>query len=624
MPELNGKSNHTGQARKGSRSIYGAHSSQVKLKGHAVRNTVLILLLLLVILLGICAGFGYKFYKEAMVVKGHEERAISLVSSINGDKAIQNPNAIAGIIPDLQQETDAARQIAHGNLWEVAAKIPVYGDDVRTVQGMVDVVDDVSHRSLPKLSDTATRLLAAKFSEGGGKVNLKPIEDASDGFAESNKMLKEELRTLKNLPDPKISKIDTLYRHGIKQFSAVSDKVDQTSDDIRIVPQFLGSKGTRNYVIAAQTPSEARSGGGLIGSLGSMTTDSGQIKVNSFHPNSDFINLARGGTYEEEAIFSGPLKFNFDIRDVSANPDFPHVATVVKQRWQLSRYSTPVDGVMMIDPVFIQEIIKISGEVRLPDGMALNGNNTAEFFMNGIYKTVPENMQDAVFAGVAAQAMNNVFKDLNMSKLIKIVKVIRPMAQSRHIYTFTFHEDEAANFQGAGLAKNAPDNPEKPEIGIYLNENNPSKLDWYIHRKTDITRTHCDKDGHQVYHVRFTMTNTIPQSDLNSGNRYILGGFAGIGQPGTPVERMLFYPPAGGSITDFHITGNATGLTTAKLDGKTLYTGIATLSPGRAVTYEYDVITSNRATSDLTLDQTPMGWSDPGITRNTGKCAIGR
>lgn len=604
--------------------MYGAHSSQVKVKGHAVRNTVLILLLLLVILLGICAGLGYKFYREAMVVKGHEERAISLVSSINGDKAVQDPNAIADIVPALQQETDAARQIVHGNLWEVASKIPVYGDDIRTVQGMADVVDDVSHRSLPKLSDTATRLLNAKFSEGGGKVNLKPIEAASDGFADSSKMLQEELRTLKNLPNPKIPKIDTLYRHGIKQFSTVSDKVDQASDDIRILPQFLGSKGTRNYVIAAQTPSEARSGGGLIGSLGSMTTDDGQIKVNSFHPNTDFIDLARGGTYEEQAIFSGPLKFNFDIRDLSANPDFSHVATAVKQRWQLSRYATPVDGVMMIDPVFIQEMIKISGEVRLPGGMILNGGNTAEFFMNGIYKTVPENMQDAVFAGVASQAMNNVFEDLNMSKLIKIAKVIRPMAQGRHVYTFTFHEDEAANFQGAGLAKNAPDNPEKPEIGIYLNENNPSKMGWYVHRKTDITRTRCDKDGHQVYHVRFSMTNKIPQADLNSGNRYILGGFAGIGKPGTPVERMLFYPPAGGSITNFHITGTATNLTAAKLDGKTLYTGIATLSPGKTVTYEYDVITSSRATSDLTLDQTPMGWSDPGITRNTDKCEISR
>lgn len=624
MPRLSNKSDQTGYQNRGGRSAYSAHSSQIKIKGHALRNTLLTVFLLLIIVLATSAVFGYKFYKEAMAVKGHEENAIQLILSIKGDKATQDPNAIAVVIPAMQKETTAAKQIAHGNLWEYAKKIPVYGDDISTVQGMVDVVDDVAHQSMPQLSDTAKQLFSAKFSEGDDQINLKPIEEASGGFAKTNTSLKQELTALKALPSPKIPKIKAVYQQGIEQFTSVSDRIDQANSSIRILPQFLGSKGSRTYVIAAQTPSEARSGGGLIGSLGSMTAENGRIKVNDFHPNTDFIELARGGTFEEQAIFSGPLKFNFDIRDLSANPDFSKVATGIKSRWQLSRYSTHVDGVMMIDPVFIQEVIKISGNVQLSSGQVLNGENTAEFFMNGIYKTVPVSMQDAVFAGVAAQAMNDVFKDFSVSKLLQVVKITNPMAQSRHLYSYTFHEDEAANFQGAGLAKNAPSKPTQPEIGIYVNENNPSKLGWYIHRKTVITRKECSGDSGRRYHVSFSMTNTIPQSDLSSGDHYMLGGFASIGAPGTPVERMLFYPPASGSISGFRLNGETVNLERKQLDGKPLYTGLVTISPGATVTYEFDVVTSPKATTDLTVDQTPMGWSDPGVSYDNARCVTGQ
>lgn len=621
---MNDPSGYTRDANRTGRPSYGAHSSQIKIKRHTARIIFLAVLTLLIVFLGVCAAFGYQFYKQAMAVKAHEEEAVSLISQVNNDKVMQNPAALSEIISPMQRETAAAKDIVHGDLWEKASKLPKYGDDIKTLQGMVDVIDDASHKSVPILADTAQKLLTAKFSEGNGRINLKPIEDASGGFSEADSVLKQELKALQDLPDPKINKINTVYQQGIEKFKDLSGKIDQANNSIQILPQFLGSNGKRTYVIVAQTPSETRSGGGLIGSMGSMTTDNGQIKVNSFHPNTDFIDLAWGGTPEERAVFSGPLKFSFDIRDLSANPDFSHVAKVVKQRWQLSRYASPVDGVMMIDPVFIQEIIKISGDVKLPGGMTLNGDNTAEYFMNGIYKSVPPNMQDAVFAGVAAQAMNNVFSDLNIQKLLNITKIMEPMAEGRHIYAYSFHPDEAANFQGAGLAKEAPNSEKKPEIGIYLNENNPSKMGWYIHRKTVITRTVCNQDGSQQYHVKFSMTNTIPASDLNSGNSYILGGFAKIGAPGTPVERMLIYGPAGGTIRNFKTGGQATPLSRARLNGKALYTGLATLPPNQTVTYEFDVTTSNKAEDDLRLDQTPMGWSDPNVTYDNNRCSIDR
>ncbi|MFT8359225.1 DUF4012 domain-containing protein, partial [Bifidobacterium aquikefiri] len=284
---------------------------------------------------------------------------------------------------------------------------------------------------------------------------------------------------------------------------------------------------------------------------------------------------------------------------------------------QVSKYKTSVDGVMGIDPVFVQEMIGISGNVTLPTGQVLTGSNTAQFMLNGVYKDVPVSEQDAYFSYVASAAMNNVFSNMTATKMIKIAQSFSSLANQRHLYLYSFHSDEAKYFQGAGLAKNAPNSETDPETGIYLNENNPSKLDWYVHRKTVITRTSYNQNGSQTYHVAFTATNTIPSADLASGNTYILGGTGNIGAPGTPVERILFYAPQGGSIRNFSVSGNAEQPTQVSMDGKKPWTSVATIAPGKSVTYSYDVTTSINATSDLTLDQTPMGWLDPEVTYKT-------
>jgi hypothetical protein len=122
--------------------------------------------------------------------------------------------------------------------------------------------------------------------------------------------------------------------------------------------------------------------------------------------------------------------------------------------------------------------------------------------------------------------------------------------------------------------------------------------------------------------VEFTANNTITQSDLATGNSYILGGVNGIGSAGTSVEKILFYAPLSGSISNFTVSGNAEKPDQASMDGKKLWTSVATIAPGKSVTYAYDVNTSSKATTDLKLDQTPMGWTDQGVTYDTKACAI--
>ena len=96
-------------------------------------------------------------------------------------------------------------------------------------------------------------------------------------------------------------------------------------------------------------------------------------------------------------------------------------------------------------------------------------------------------------------------------------------------------------------------------------------------------------------------------------------------QQGRGVEKTLIYAPAGGSLTNLQTSGGTvTGSRQETLNGKTVYASIANIGPGESVTYSFDVTTSIKAVSDLTIDQTPMGWTDSGVTTDTAACSINK
>lgn len=150
-------------------------------------------------------------------------------------------------------------------------------------------------------------------------------------------------------------------------------------------------------------------------------------------------------------------------------------------------------------------------------------------------------------------------------------------------------------------------------MGIYLNEQNPSKLGWYIDRKSQITKTGQNADGSKTYHVTYTLTNTLTSSEMATCTGYILGGEqAGVtgkpvAAPGTSAQRMLFYAPKGGSISEITSSGDVRDQSNAVMDDQKLVTNVAYIAPGESVTFDFDVTTSPKAESDLTIDQTPSG-----------------
>lgn len=595
---------------------------------HTTRNILLLVLGVLVVLGAVGGLCAWRFYQQAMDVRDHELAAVEAVSGLRDVSQLRDADTMNAAIEQAQVHASAAKEIADGALWRVASYVPVLGDDVTAVRGMVDVVDGMVGETLPSLASTVQTLMNSGLSGGGeGQLNLQPIVDAQEGFAQANELVQQQVDTINALPQPHVGVVRSAYEQGKEQINKVADMLDQVSGMVQAMPKLLGQDGPRTYLLVAQTTSEQRSGGGLVGSLGTMQVDNGNISVGEFHSNKEFVALGESATAEEHDVFSDPLYFSFDVRDLFAVPDFSRTAEMLNTVWQRSEYARDIDGVIAIDPLFIQEMVRINGDITLDNGQVLTGDNTAEFMLNGIYKAFDPDTQDMYFEYVASAVMDGAFSNMTMDKMMQIAQAMGTLAEGRHFYAYTFHEDEAEYFQGAGFAKNAPDSETDPEVGIYMNEQNASKLGWYLRRSSTITRTACNADGSQTYHVTFSITNTLTSDEMASATTYILGGAQpgvdGIVAPaGTSAQRMLFYAPAGGSITNLTASGDVRDQENKTMDGKNLITNVAYIAPGETVTFDFDVTTSAKAESDLRLDQTPAGWLDENVTYDTSACSL--
>lgn len=602
-----------------------AHAHQHLHRHHHKRRRiwpwVVGILTLVVLILAAVGVMGIQLYKQAKQVQAHENNAIGMLSRFSSGDAETLAHA-GDTLPQIAHETQQAVDIAHGGLWNAAAKMPFIGNDISTVQGMTTAINGIVQDSIPQFVNVLKALSDAQIANGDDGVNLQPIIDAVDPLNKANASFQHQVRDYDALPTPGISMIRSAYGKGEIQLNELADRVNALSSTFQILPTLLGNGQQHTYAVMAMTPSEMRSSGGLIGSVGELTTSNGTVHVGDFRPNGDYLPYGIGDhSADMKRVFTdeGPLHMSFDIRDLAVFPNTADSAVAMQSVWNRTPWgqNMPLDGVIMVDPVFLQQLIAINGNVTLPDGTVLTGENTAEFLMNTVYQKYPESETDALFGVVASQAMKSMFSHMDMGKLYKTGEMLGDMAKGRHFTMYAFDEHIEQGIQSAGFTGQTPNSETDPSVGIYLTEQNPSKMGWYIKREAKIQRVNCS-DG-DLYHVEFMIHNTMTEDEAKNLPMYITGNNSN--NTGKAMEKILFYAPQGGSISNLmQLGGKVDAVKETTIDGVNAYETYVQVNPRQMATFTFDVRVSPKASAPLTIDQTPMGWVDDGITYLDPKC----
>lgn len=594
------------------------HGAEGERSRHTVRNVVLTVVVVLFVLVATGGIVGYHWYKQlyaqAMQVKALEKEAVSLMQ--RGDSA-SNEDYLARIqanLPKAQQNTAQARQIVHGADWNRAAKLPKVGGDIVAVQTLADVADALLSDVVPQFGEVVSGLQSASLTTAEGNLNLQPISQASQQMAAVNATLQQQVAALDAVKEPVIPKVRTQYDEAVAKIRALAEQLNGISALMVTLPTFAGASGTRTYAIMAQTTSEARSTGGLVGSMGSLTMDNGVISVNDFYADIQWpLGAGRADVTDEQTkLFnqmSPGLGYGSYVHNMTMNPNFPDVAQQANDFWKAASFGgngTDCDGVISIDPYALQQIIAVSGDITMPDGRVLNGTNTAQFLLHDVYNELPVSQQDMYFAGVVSQVVKNVFSDMNVSKLMKLSDTLLESAKDNHVYMWSFHTEDQQALRDAGLTGEIGTDSAKPEVGVYMQQMFASKLDWFTSRNATLTKT-----GDSAYHVHYTFTNTLTTTDGQVD--YIVGSSSaseGL-KAGESIERVYLYAPAGGQISNVSVSSGS-AVSSTDVEGHGVWTFQTTIGMGASVSVDFDVQCA-QGSQGLTLRQTPSGNGEANI-----------
>ena len=569
------------------------------------------------LVISVVASFALSFflYKDAKNLQAQAGTLMSEVSSMkdylkNGEG--EQLNATAGTVAE---QIASMRDTVNGPAWTIASFIPVYGDDIKLVRGMMEQADILAQDAmLPACAQLEDFKLGNLLTDGA--VNIEMLKGLITTIQDVEPVVTSSIDAIDALPEPHIGKIKVLMDKVTGPMASAKTVLSNINEIAPVLPQMLGDGGSRTYLLMAQQNAELRATGGLPGSIGPLIVENGKITVGEFVAGSTNFsteaNMHGDVTAEENALFSDRMATR--ITDTNFNPDFPRVAHFAKGLYEAGT-GQKVDGVIAIDPVFLQYLLALAGGVDVA-GINVNGNNAAVLMLHDAYNMLSVEQTDQFFSGVAGQAFKQIMGNLGEVGFSNLFKTLgRGIAEHRFLaWMENPEEEELMTLMGcSGALKN---DPAEPELGVYFADETWSKISWYFSSNTHVDEGVENSDGTTSYRVTTTMTNNLTLDEAAKQVDYITGYHPNKKNRAGMFMHVYLVAPAGGTISNITTEGGDFSpqlFTEMPYNQWTFFTASPVLAGGETITISYDVTVSAEAEQPLMVRTTPTaqvvaGW----------------
>ena len=586
---------HTTHRRR--RRMSPQHIRRIK-RRRRIRRVLIAVLILFFAILGLAGWFGISAVKAKNEVQAALSSATDLQEAINGGDSSQLDKQIDQFSTHIR----GAYEQTSSPIWAAASKVPYFGTDVSVIRTAVTAMENIASQALPALQDTMS--VIGEVSVHNGTINTGDIADVADDLLAADKVMSSALHALDTAPTPHFAVLDGAMTQARDYVSRLNDMVHNAAVFADLAPALLDTDGDapRTYLILSQTNSELRPGGGLPGSWGTMTVSNGTVSVQGFDaPSFIFDTPVVELTAEERSLFTD--KLGRDPRDVNFTPDFPRTGEIAAAMW--SQYTQQnVDGVIAIDPVFLQRMLAVSGPITLSNGVTLDGSNTAQYLLNQVYIDIPENEQNEYFDTIATAVFTHIMQNANDPKAF--LNAATSSIIDGHMKMWSAHEDEQAQLVTTPIAGALKTTASTPEVGVYFSDISQAKMDWYLKREVSVEYDEVGLSGADQYIVYIKLTNMLTPDEVNTLPRYIVGPFLDDIAAGQIRTATFVYAPAGGRLVDWTMSDGSQFDGVTVHDGLTLGVKTVTLNPGESYEITCHVQVAPGVTAPLALSQTPQ------------------
>lgn len=588
------------------RRMSAEHIRQIKRKRR--RRKILIGVLVVIAALVVFAGV---FVWSALQTKNELRQAVLSAQGLQQTIVGSDKSKREEQVNTFSDHVSKAYKHTSSPLWQLASAVPYVGDDISAVRTMVAAMENISSQALPQLLQAADNIDLNNVHVENGTIEIsgleasqRPLQIADDTIDKAMR----EVKTVKTVKTPHIAQIADALKTAGTYCKKLDGMVHSLNSIVQVLPSMLGTEShtndaPRNYLILAQTNAEARPSGGLTGSLGLATVQSGHVSLQPFVSDSEIQNADEPVvdlTAEERLLFTD--KLGKDIRDVNFTPDFPRTGEIVSAMWA-RQYGVAVDGVIAIDSLFLQNMLAVTGGVAMPDGSTLDGTNTAQTLLHDVYARMTPQETDEYFAVAAQAAFDHIMQ--NAGDFKSYVKAFSMSVEQGHVMLWSAHEDEQDLIADSAISGKLITEGAKPQVGVYISDETESKMDWYLHREVTTEFQKVARNGANQYTVHIKLQNTMTAEEAASEADYVTG--AGNIVPKGQIKTALFiYAPANGRLVDweFQNADDYKGVTLH--NGLTVGVGDVTLQPGESYEITVHVQSAPDTGEPLTLRQTPL------------------
>ena len=397
--------------------------------------------IVLALILVVCGTTGVMLYRSAMTVKDDALAIMAQASALKESLKNGDDEALSNAVSVVVEKTDSIYGEVNTPLWSVASLIPVVGEDIRSVQTLGNVAYELVNDALVPVADSVSGMELSSLIQDGS-INVALIQAMSDSLTDAAPVIQSSVETIANLPEAHIPQLREVLEQVQGPAREAEGVVSQLQSIFEMLPQMLGADGqTRSYLVIAQNNAELRTTGGLPGSWGMITVTDGVISLGEFSSILHDPGLRVPVTSEETNVTS--VDMGADPAQVNFTPDFVRVGEMAREYWIQKGFGA-VDGVIAIDPIFLQRLLSLTGGFTAPDGVTVDGTNAAKVLLSDTYWKFGNDgeAQDAYFTAVAGMAFDQVMSGLGNAGLTDLWDVINTSGEDGRLLVWMVNEEE--------------------------------------------------------------------------------------------------------------------------------------------------------------------------------------
>jgi len=466
------------------------------------------------------------------------------------DKLARASGFAAGSLPERLALVDQAAIHAETARLELAGGpvrllsfVPFLGRDVRVAQAVAATAGETVQ---------ATRQVVTTLEplEHQGP-NAATLERASTALLGLHSVLDQglhDVRRAKPLVASRSARTQFLTAAG-----SASRTAFQVGEGLKLASRLYGPAGTSRWFLAFQNPAELRGTGGLIGEYGILESSPGGPKLTRVAPYGELDAKIKNGVDLPAGV--APRYDRFPVGSafwaVNIPPDLPTVGGTITRLYQQVT-GQRVDGVIVLDPLAVAEILRVGGPVNVGGTQLDSANVVRETLVQAYVRYATDNLARQRYLQQIARQSLFAFQRAVQSRPVELVKGLATAARGRHLQLYSTDPDGQQALLDLGVAGSAAAPRDGGDYLMPVSVNTGgNKMDAFLRRSISY-RVKLLPDGGARAVASVTLRNTGPSTGLP---RYILGPYDARFRAGENNQLQTLYVAGGYGFASATVNG---------------------------------------------------------------------